>query len=239
MMAGKTTKTKAKKAYKKRAPRRKMRATGVPEWASASLTRSLINPAGGAQPTIFNPNVTYRFYDCSIDQFPRAVPIASAYQQYRVKRISLKFRPLVDSFIAGGGETVPQLYHQIDKLLALSPNVGLPAMKTMGCVPRRLDDKNLTTSWAPGVLDAATDTLQGGLTFAKVNISPWLNTSDNPFVFPVTVSSVDHLGIIWNVEQLVGGSGNYTVECTIEVQFRKPSFEPSEGDMAAVSMKVQ
>jgi len=236
-MAPKTTKMKAKRASKK--PRRKMGATGVPEWASASFTRSLINPAGGANPAIFNPNVTYRFYDCSIDQFPRAVPIASAYQQYRIKRISLKFRPLVDTFTAGGGETVPQLYHQIDKLRSLSPAVGLAAMKTMGCLPRRLDDKNLTTSWAPGVLDATTDNAAGAVTLAKVNISPWLNTTDNPFVLPAVVSSVDHLGIIWNTEQVVGASGNYTVECTIEVQYRKPAFEPSERDMLAVSMNVE
>lgn len=234
----KITKMKAKRAYKKRAPRRKMGVMGVPEWASASFTRSLLNPVGGPVPTIFNPNVTYRFYDCAIDQFPRAVPIASAYQQYRIKRISLKFRPLVDTFTAGGAETVPQLYHQIDKLRALSPAVGLAAMKTMGCLPRRLDDKNLTTSWAPGVLDATTDNAAGGITLAKVNISPWLNTSDNPFVFPVVVSNVDHLGIIFNAEQLVGVSGNYTVECTIEVQYRKPAFEPSEADRLAVSVNV-
>lgn len=230
---------KAKKAYKKRVPRRKMGPSGVPEWASASFTRSLINPAGGANPAIFNPNVTYRFYDCAIDQFPRAVPIASAYQQYRIKRISLKFRPLVDTFTAGGGETIPQLYHQIDKIRALSAAVGLPSMKTMGCVPRRLDDKNLVTSWAPGVLDATTDNAAGAVTLAKVNISPWLNTTDNPFVLPVVVSSVDHLGIIWNVEQLVGASGNYTCECTIEVQYRKPAFEPTHGEAMSLSMDVQ
>lgn len=207
----------------------------MPEWASASFTRSLFNPNPVIAPTIFSPNTTYRFYDCAIDQFPRAIPIASAYQQYRIKRITLKIRPLVDTFTAGAAETVPQFYYQIDKIRALSQAVGLPQMKTMGCVPRRLDDKNLIVSWAPGVLDAATDNAAGGLTFAKTNISPWLNTTDNPFVLPPVVSTVDHLGIIWHTEQLVGASGNYTVECTIDVQFRKPAFEPTEGP-AAVSV---
>lgn len=208
--------------------RMKRTANGVPEWASASFTRPLLNPNPAIRPEVFGANTTYRFYDCAIDQFPRAVAIASAYQQYRIKRITLKIRPLVDTFTAGGGETVPQLYYLIDKIRALSPAVGLPQMKTMGCVPRRLDDTNLTISWAPGVLDPATDTNAGGLTFAKANISPWLNTTDNPFVTPAAVSSVDHLGVIWNVEQLVGSSGNFTVECTIDVQFRKPAFEPAE-----------
>lgn len=218
--------------------RRKVRgSSGVPEWASASFTRSLINPVD--QTTILNPNVTYRLYDTTIDQFPRAIPIASAYQQYRIKRITLKFRPLVDTFTAGAAQTVPQLYHMIDKIRGLSPNVGLPSMKTMGAVPRRLDDKNLTTSWAPGVLDATTDNAAGAVTLAKANISPWLNTTDNPFVVPVAVSSVDHLGVIWNVEQLVGNSGNFTVECTIDVQFRKPAFEPHAGEPQGVSMDVQ
>lgn len=215
--------------YRKRRQMRRKGANGVAEWASASFTRSLFNPNPVIGPNIFSPNVTYRFYDCAIDQFPRAIPIASAYQQYRIKRITLKIRPLVDTFTAGAAETVPQFYYQIDKIRALSPNVGLPSMKTMGCVPRRLDDSNLTVSWAPGVLDPATDNAVGGLTFAKANISPWLNTTDNPFALPVAVSTVDHLGVIWHTEQLVGASGNYTVECTIDVQFRKPAFEPTEG----------
>lgn len=224
--------------YRRRRMMRRRGANGVSEWASASFTRTLFNPQPppGGLGNIFLPNVTYRFYDCAIDQFPRAIPIASAYQQYRIKRITLKIRPLVDTFTAGAAETVPQFYYQIDKIRALSPNVGLPSMKTMGCVPRRLDDSNLTVSWAPGVLDPASDNAAGNLTFSKTNISPWLNTSDDPFNPPVAVSSVDHLGCIWHTEQLVGVSGNYTVECTIDVQFRKPAFEPTEQAVVAVNV---
>lgn len=218
--------------------RRKMRGSnGVPEWASASFTRSLINPVD--QTTILNPNITYRLYDTTIDQFPRAIPIASAYQQYRIKRITLKFRPLVDTFTAGAAQTVPQLYYMVDKIRALSQLVGLPSMKTMGAVARRLDDKTLTVSWAPGVLDAATDNGAGAITMAKANISPWLNTTDNPFAVPVAVSSVDHLGLIWNVEQVVGNSGNFTVDCTIDVQFKKPAFEPRDGALGGLAVDVQ
>lgn len=208
--------------------RRKMRGSnGVPEWASGSFTRSLINPLDGTQ--LLNPNTTYRLYDTAIDQFPRAGIIAAAYQQYRIKRVTLTIRPLVDTFAAGAAQSVPQLYHMIDKIRALSALVGLPSMKNMGAVPRRLDDKNLTISWAPAVLDAATDNGAGAITMAKANVSPWLNTTDNPFAVPVVVSSVDHLGVIWQVEQLVGNSGNFTVDCTIDVQFRKPAFEPHGG----------
>lgn len=231
-------KTTKKKAYaRRRAPvrRRKMRGSnGVPEWASASFTRSLINPVD--QTTILNPNVTYRLYDTAIDSFPRAIPIASAYQQYRIKRITLKFRPLVDTFTAGAAQTVPQLYYMVDKIRALSGLVGLASLKSMGAVARRLDDKTLSVSWAPGVLDAATDNIAGAITMAKANISPWLNTTDNPFAVPAAVSSVDHLGLVWNVEQLVGNSGNFTIDCTIDVQFKKPAFEPA--DHAGVGLRM-
>lgn len=240
---GKTTKTKAKRVYKRRAPlrgrRKRMGVNGVPEWASMSCTRSLENPAPvpGLPVTIFAPNVPYRLYDIALDQFARAIPVSTAYQQYRIKRVTMKIRPQVDTFAAGGGQTIPQLYYQIDKPQALSALVGLPSLKAMGCVPKRLDDKNITISWSPSVLDAATDNMAGGGTFAKYNVAPWLNTTDNPFAVPAVVSSVDHKGITWAVEQMVGASGSYTIELVVDIQFRKPIAEPHEGELGAIDVK--
>ena len=229
-----STKPRRRPAYRKK----RMGVNGVPEWASLTCTRSLVNPAPvpGLPPTLFAPNVPYRLYDIALDQFQRAVPVSSAYQQYRIKRVTMKIRPQVDTFAAGGAQTIPQLYYQIDKPQALSALVGIQSLKAMGCVPKRLDDKNITISWAPSVLDATTDNMAGGGTFAKFNVSPWLNTTDNPFAVPAVVSSVDHKGITWAVEQMVGASGSYTIELVVDIQFRKPVAEPHEGELGAIDV---
>lgn len=220
-----------KPLYKKKrsAPRRaykKKRSNNLPEWSSGSFTRPLTNPANST--AIFNSNQVYRLYDIAIAQFPRAALLASAHQQYRITKVALRFKPLVDSFIAGGAETVPSLFYMIDKAQSLSPLVGIPSLKNSGCTPKRLDDKMVMARWSPGVIDNVNTTTAGGGAFAKVQTSPWLNTTDDPFAIPVVVSSVDHKGITWGVEQVVGQSGNYMVDLTIEVQFRKASMEPSE-----------
>lgn len=220
-----------KPLYKKRsAPRRrvykKKSSNNLPEWSTGSFTRPLGNPANSS--LIFNSNVVYRLYDIAISQFPRAALLASAHQQYRIKKVALRFKPLVDSFIAGGAETVPTLYYLIDKAQSLNPLTGIPTLKNSGCTPKRLDDKQIMARWSPGVIESVNTTTAGGGAFAKVQTSPWLNTTDDPFATPVVVSTVDHKGITWGVEQIIGQSGNYMVDLTIEVEFRKAAMEPSE-----------
>lgn len=224
-------KTARKPLYKKKrtVPRRmykKKSSTNLPEWSSGSFTRPLANPVNSS--AVFNVNTMYNLYDIAIDQFPRAVLLAQAHQQYRIKKVALRFKPLVDTFIAGGAETAPNLYYMIDKAQSLNPLSGIPALKSAGCTPKRLDDKQLMARWSPGVIDNVNTTTAGGGAFAKVSTSPWLNTTADPFATPVTVSSVDHKGILWGVEQVIGQSGNYMIDLTIEVEFRKASFEPVE-----------
>lgn len=218
-----------KPLYKKRkAPRRrvyKKRSANLPEWGSGSFTRPLVNPANSS--AVFNANTVYRLYDIAIAQFPRATLMASAHQQYRITKVALRFKPLVDTFTAGGAETVPNLYYLIDKAQSLNPLTGIPTLKNSGCTPKRLDDKMITARWSPGVIESVNTTTAGGGAFAKVQTSPWLNTTDDPFATPVVISTVDHKGITWGVEQVIGQSGNYMVDLTIEVQFRKAAMEPS------------
>lgn len=221
----------AKKRVYRRRPAMRRRVTtkksnNLPEWSSGSFTRPLVNPANSS--SIFNVNTMYRLYDIGISQFPRATLLAAAHQQYRITKVSMRFKPLVDTFIGGGAETVPNLYYMIDKAQSLSPNVGIPALKSAGCTPKRLDDKLIMTRWSPGVIENVNTTTAGGGAFAKVQTSPWLNTTDDPFASPVAISTVDHKGITWGVEQVVGQSGNYMIDLTIEVQFRKAAFEPPE-----------
>lgn len=234
-MPRKTTK---KMAQRKRRVMRRRRANGLPEWSSGSFTRSLQNPSPVIQqhPEVFAPNTTYRLYDIAIQQFDRAVLLARAHQMYRIKKVTLRFKPLLDTFAVGGsGDTVPQLYYQIDTQQALSANVGLNQLKQMGCTPRRFDDRTITAKFTPGVLDNVNDTAVGGGAFSKRMLAPWLNTTDDPFANPVAISTVDHKGITWCVEETLGVSANYTVDLIIDVQFKKPAIEPTEQSVPALN----
>lgn len=233
-MPRKTTK---KDSYRKRKQTaRRRRANGVPEWASGTFTRPLLNPSTN-QPVFF-PNQTYRLYNIAIDQFERAILLARAHQMYRIKKVTIRFKPLLDTFAVGGtGDTIPHLYYMIDTQQALSPNVGVNQLKQMGCTPRRLDDHQIVARFRPGVLDNVNDTVAGGGAFSKRMLSPWLNTTDDPFANPVAISTVDHKGITWCVEENVGTSANYTVDLIIDCQFKKPAIEPTEGAQPALSAK--
>lgn len=225
-----------KKTYKKKAyvgrrraatrPRRRVaKSTNLPEWSSGSFTRPLQNPVNSS--LVFTVNQVFNLYDIAIDQFPRAAILAQAHQQYRIKKVALRFKPLVDTFTAGGGETVPNLFYMIDKAQSLNPLTGIQTLKNSGCTPKRLDDKMLIARWSPGVIEGVNTTAAGGGSYAKVITSPWLNTTADPFATPVTISSVDHKGIMFGVEQVIGQSGNYMVDLTIEVEFRKAAMEPA------------
>lgn len=220
----------SKKRRQTRRPRR-ANSNGNPEWASGSFTRSLLNPnpVVAGHPEVFTPNTTYRLYDIAVDDFDRAVLLARAHQMYRINKVTMRFKPLIDTFAVGGsGDTLPNLYYQIDTQQALSANVGVDQLKQMGCKPHRFDDKTIVCKFTPGVLDQVNDTQQGGGSFAKRTLAPWLNTTEDPFANPITISTVDHKGITWCLEQTLGTSANYTVDIIVDMQFKKPAIEPSE-----------
>lgn len=233
-----------KKTYRKKraAPRRRpllrrraaKKSINLPEWSSGSFTRPLQNPSNSSE--IFNVNQIYSLYDIAIDQFPRAALLAQAHQQYRITKVALRFKPLVDTFTAGGAETVPSLFYLIDKAQSVNPLASLTTLKNSGCTPKRMDDKMLTVRWSPGVIESVNTSAQNGGAFAKVITSPWLNTTADPFATPLTISSVDHKGILFGVEQVIGQSGNYMVDLTVEVQYRKAAFEPAESTQRALAV---
>lgn len=195
--------------------RRRVNTRNVPEWASLSVKRSMAPPPGNPTPQ-FTLNTLYNLMNTTLADFPRAVQVASAYQHYRIKKISLTFKPPYDTFQEGGVATKPRLYHMIDKSGAVPTNITLEGLKAMGARPRDLDEKNLIVSWSPSVLEAAMDVAPNSLA-SKYRVSPWLATNNGPIQPGVFVpSSVDHLGLYWYVEQLAGAA-QYTIEC--EVQF--------------------
>lgn len=166
-------------------------------------------------------NTMYQRRDFTLNGSPRAANVATAYQHYRIKKITMRFKPQIDTFIGGGGFQVPNLFYMVDKSGSIPTNSSLAALKSMGASPKRFDDKTITFSWRPSVL---TDTASapGVSSQTQYKIAPWLSTNANalqPGIF--APSSVDHLGIFWYLEQ-GGVATGYSVEVTIEYQFKKP-----------------
>lgn len=175
-------------------------------------------------PTQFNTNSLYSLMNTQLIDFPRAVQVAAAYQHYRIKKVTLTFKPSSDTFTVGGA-TKPSLYHMIDKSGAIPTNITLEGLKQMGAKPRQLDEKNLTVSWRPSVLESVMYASGGvgAASSSKYQISPWLTTTaDNvsPGIFQP--SGVDHLGVYWYLDQLNGAGYQYAIECEVQFQFKKP-----------------
>jgi len=198
--------------------RRIVRRSGnVPEYASLSCKRTLTAPGGGN----FVTRALYSLMNTALDQFPRAIQVAGAYQHYRIKKIALTFKPPYDTFQEGGVSTKPRLYHMIDKAGAIPTNITLEGLKAMGARPRDLDEKNLIVSWAPSVLEATMDVAPNSIA-SKYRISPWLATNNAPIQPGVFIpSTVDHLGCYWYVDQLAGNP-QYQMEVEVQFEFKKP-----------------
>lgn len=224
MPVTKRSKRGTKRSVKRtRRSRRNRKSSNVSEWASLSCKRSLEDPAG--QPG-FNSNVLYNLMNVQLGDFERATSVASQYQHYRIKKVSVTFKPTFDSYIgAAGAVSKPNLYYMIDKAGAISTTVTLEGLKGMGARPKQLDEKNMTVSWSPSVLESAMYTPGvNNATPSKYAISPWLTTTGVPVQPGAFVpSGIDHLGLYWYVDQLSNPIGaQYTIEVECQFQFKKP-----------------
>lgn len=158
--------------------------------------------------------------------FPRASAIAANYASFKIAKITLKYRPLADTYIpAVGGAGVPYFYSMLDKSGAIPSNATLENLKQMGAKPRRFDDKTVTVSWRPSVLVA--DLTQAGIgatAGSQYKLSPTLSTNANAGnpAAAWSPSVVDHLGIYWFVEQANGVGNQYEVDCEVQFYFMRP-----------------
>lgn len=226
---------------RKRLARRPVRRRGfrpaknVAEWASCSETYSNINPNPGAPPltnAMFPSNTMYTKRDFALDQYTRASTIARGYQHFRIKKITMKFKPLVDTFTNSGAlASVPNLFYMIDKSGSLPNNPTLPMLKQMGAKAHRFDDKSIVVSWRPSVLDLAATT-PAAASAAQYKVSPWLSTNANQLGVGLwNPSTVDHQGIFWYSEQDVSVTpAYYSIETTVEFQFKKPLAQLGSGE---------
>lgn len=233
----------APKSHRKTKARKTKRSKGnTPEYASASVKVTLV-PATGAA---FAANTLYNKINTQLSDFPRAVLLAQAYQHYRMSNIKVTFKPSLDSFIPNqvpsATYTKPYLYYMIDKSGSISTNSTLEALKNMGARPRALDEKPITVSWAPSILTAdATNTTAGlAIAAAQYKISPWLSTQSapgNPGAF--AASSVDHFGLYWYVDSLLGGQSiTYQIELEVQFQFKKPLLVLNTSSWSAIPAVV-
>lgn len=219
----------AKKGGKKGAKKSTFRKSkDVPDWASISCKRSIAPPVQPGQPQVYQTNTLYSLMNTQLVDYPRAVQVAGAFQHFRIKKITLTFKPTFDNFLAAGGAvSKPNIYFMIDKSGAVPTNISLEGMKAMGCKPRQLDEHNRLISWRPSVLESTmyAGGGAGNSSASKYKISPWLTTSANitsPGVFQA--NGTDHLGVYWFVDQLANPNNIYTYTCEVEVQFefKKP-----------------
>lgn len=163
--------------------------------------------------------------------YDRSQAVAQAFQEYRIKYVKLTFRPSADTFPAVAGNIIPQLYFMKDLTNAIPTNATADTLYSMGCRPRRMDDKNLVYYWHPSTLTA--DYTGPGLnTAAQLKIRPWLSTnanSGNPGAVWAP-SSVDHLGCVFYVTKINPADAiQYCVDVEVVFQFRKPVWKGTDG----------
>lgn len=232
-----------------RRPRRRLnrrrfrKARDVPDMASLSCKRSLENDATSPPTPGFNSNTLYSLMNTQLIDYDRAAIVASQYQHYRIKKITVTWKPTFDNYLAAGGAvTKPNLYYMIDKSGALPTNVTLEGLKQCGAKPRQLDEKNMSVSWRPSVLESAmyAPGAVAATQASKYSISPWLTTNASPVQAGAFIpSGIDHLGIYWYVDQLQNPVGaQYTIEVEVQFQFKKPLNAFEAGAPEAHKAKV-
>lgn len=237
-----------KRVYKKKAVRKSYPISrglsGVPEKASLTEQVGLSTTGQG----IYNTNQSYVLYNASLALTSRARLVAQAYQEYRIRRVSLVWKAGPDTFnISGAAATstsVPQLYYLVDRKMAVPSAFDFVTLQQSGALPKRFDDKNVKATFAPAVLQSSISD-PGALTtaLAASNISPWLPTNSTPQDNTNNVSDVDHTGIVWYVRQSATGgfpSGRttYDVDIMFDIEFRKPRLTIARSPLPPVATAV-
>lgn len=185
-------------------------------------------------------------YATSLARFSRACQVAQGYREYRITKVTYRFKPAADTFATGGQSTIPYLYAMIDKTGSMRDFNTKEEIMSAGAKARRLDDKSLVVSFKPATLSYNYDESGTTNAWAKPIVSPWLSCdrlNDQPAgVVTWMPSSIDHLGLAWIVVN-EGTPIGYTLEQTVHIQFRKPSWtvqvkDPEAPKAAQVPSKI-
>jgi len=156
---------------------------------------------------------------------PRAALVGEAYQEFRIRKITVVYKTTLDTF-SGATQCAPQMYYMIDRKGAVPSNFVPDTLSQMGAIPRRFDDKNLKVSWAPAVLQASlTDPGALSTGVAAAQISPYLPTNNSPGATTYTPSDVDHFGLSWVAYVTAGfAQVGYDIDIFVDFEFRKPRW---------------
>lgn len=226
-MPAKKTYAKKKSAPRRVAPKRRYaRKTNVSEYASLSCTRSLADA---------NNNTSYSLTNFQLADFPRAVNVARAYQHFRMKSIKLTWKPQYDTYgVTLGGASKPSLYYMIDKSAGIPLGMTLEGLKGMGAKPRSFDEKPISVTWSPSVLQT-TQNLIGDVA-SSYKISPWLSTNASPDSAVWNPSQVQHNGIFWWMYTQSVPTIAYSMEVEIQFEFKKPLVDRPLSSVLAVTL---
>lgn len=201
---------------------RRARMANVPDRASLSETININSDTVG---TVYNNS------DIQLAMFDRATTVAQGYQYFRIKKLTYKYTPLLDTFASTGNTQVPYLYWVINKSGSRYPGINQPWFLANGAKLIRFDDKTITVKYAPAALLDVTEANTPAATqqpnFAKV--SPWLNTTKDAYIVSGWApSQVSHTGHYLLIDSL-GSAVPITFETslTAEFEFKKPNAIPT------------
>lgn len=214
-------------ARKPRMARAMTRTSGVPEWASCSEKKILTFTQGSTTTQSLPFNTLFNSYNFNLSSTTRARSVAQAYQYFRIKRVTFRFKPETDTFVVG--TPVPMLYYQIDKTLSCSQFTAISQFRAIGCRGTPFN-REITVSFKPAVAQGVVDNQPnyGTQIVAKPLLSPWISTNQqagNPLVSTWAPSQADHMGLIWGVESITAQAAAttfYKVEVEYEYEFKKP-----------------
>lgn len=193
-------------------------------------------------------NAIYQISNLSLSIFDRAVQVARAFQYFRIKKVTARFKPWADTYQQSTNPgspvgSLPYLYHLMDKGDTLFPN-SFNGMRDAGAKPVRFDDRTIVLSWKPNVLMfTKTDASGTGITpsYNMSKTSPWLSTNDYAGTDPITwtPSTLQHTGIIYGVESAISFDVpyNYDVEYEVTIEFKKPLSFTTSTDTVPVHQK--
>jgi len=194
--------------------------TGVKAYAVRSETFSIPVTAG----TVTD------FRDLNLAQYTTVCKqIAQFYQCYRITSVQMKFKPNNDTYQAGANNVLPYLYWQIDRKASIPSALNAAYFEDLGIKAVRLDDKTITRSYKPSVLQANVGVgvaPNPAIQVGGYRLAPWLPCnalSSDSTINDFEPSDIEHHGCIFYIGKTnVGDAQVYDVDVTITVEFSKP-----------------
>lgn len=182
-------------------------------------------------------NTPYALQNIALTNSARAKTIAQGFQFYRISKVEVIWKPVVDTF--SGTMSVPTLYYMVDKSNTFPSNTDLASIKQAGAKPHTLNELMYKMSFRPAVQITSSDSPAGAApvteTAGVVKTSPWITTNANAGTFGSgglwAPNSVDHRGLVFAVEQRISGATQVaTAEVRIHYQFKKAIWFPTATD---------